>query len=310
MVCFYDDLTSTNAAARQMKGHTMNMIAERANARTTVKNTADAHRHIVYRTNGSTRGGVTRLASPGVVGELIKPFVFLDLFHLESSKHKMGMHPHSGIATVTVILDGALEYRETTGNEGVLPVGGIEWMSAGGGVWHEGGPAAGNAVRGFQLWLALPPEDENAASHSLYLAPDKVQRAGPARVVIGNHEGATSDIRPRAPINYLHVTLKDGERWTYTPPAGHDVAWVAVADGVLDTAGTHLTREIAVFEEREGNLDFVARGDTDFVLGSAVKHPHPLVTGYYSVHTSQNALDRGEAGIAQLGKALRAAGKL
>lgn len=288
----------------------MDMIVERAASRTAGKAATQGHRPIVYRTNGSTRGGVTRLASPGVAGELIKPFVFLDLFHLESSKHKMGMHPHSGIATVTVILDGALEYRETTGSEGVLPVGGIEWMSAGGGVWHEGGPAAGGAVRGFQLWLSLPPEDENAASHSLYLAPDKVQRVGPARVVIGNYEGATSAIRPRAPINYLHVTLRDGERWRYTPPAGHDVAWVAVADGLLETAGTQLSREIAVFEEREGQLDFIARGDTQFVLGSAVKHPHPLVTGYYSVHTSQAALERGEAGIAQLGKELRAAGKL
>jgi redox-sensitive bicupin YhaK (pirin superfamily) len=280
----------------------MNTIAERF--------TAATHRNVVYRTNGTTRGGVTRLASPGVVGEIIKPFVFLDLFDLKSSQHKMGMHPHSGIATVTVILDGALEYRETTGSEGVLPVGGIEWMSAGGGVWHEGGPAAGGAVRGFQLWLALPPEDENATSQSLYLPPDQVQKVGPARVVIGSYEGATSAIRPRAPINYLDVSLKDGERWSYVPPAGHDVAWVAVADGLLETAGSQLSREIAVFEERAGRLDFIARGDTRFVLGSAAKHPHPLVTGYYSVHTSQAALERGEAGIQKLGSELRAAGKL
>jgi redox-sensitive bicupin YhaK (pirin superfamily) len=280
----------------------MNTIAERF--------TAATHRNVVYRTNGTTRGGVTRLASPGVVGEIIKPFVFLDLFDLKSSQHKMGMHPHSGIATVTVILDGALEYRETTGSEGVLPVGGIEWMSAGGGVWHEGGPAAGGAVRGFQLWLALPPEDENATSQSLYLPPDQVQKVGPARVVIGSYEGATSAIRPRAPINYLDMSLKDGERWSYVPPAGHDVAWVAVADGLLETAGSQLSREIAVFEERAGRLDFIARGDTRFVLGSAAKHPHPLVTGYYSVHTSQAALERGEAGIQKLGSELRAAGKL
>lgn len=286
----------------------MNTIAERFTA--TRHAVHQPHREIVYRTNGTTRGGVTRLASPGVAGEIIKPFVFLDLFHLESSKHKMGMHPHSGIATVTVILDGALEYRETTGSEGILPAGGIEWMRAGGGVWHEGGPAAGGAVRGFQLWLALPPEDENAASQSLYLPPDQVQKAGPARVVIGSYEGAASAIRPRASLNYLDVSLKDGERWSYLPPAGHHVAWVAVADGSLETAGNQLSREMAVFEEREGRLDFVARGDTRFVLGSAAKHPHPLVTGYYSVHTSQAALERGEAGIARLGSELRAAGKL
>jgi redox-sensitive bicupin YhaK (pirin superfamily) len=271
---------------------------------------ATQHRRITHRTRGSTRGGVTRLISPADADGLIKPFVFLDLFHLRSSGHKMGMHPHSGIATVTVIMDGALDYRETTGSAGTLPTGGIEYMSAGGGVWHEGGPAENGGVRGFQLWLALPPEDENGPSHSMYLAPDRVQKAGPARVVIGSHEGAGSDIQTRASINYLHVTLKDGERWSYTPPAGHDVAWVAVADGALETAGVSLSGELGIFQKGEGRLDFVARGDTEFVFGSSPAHPHPLVTGYYSVHTSVAALERGEAGIARLGKELRIAGLL
>jgi redox-sensitive bicupin YhaK (pirin superfamily) len=286
----------------------MNTVIERAPARRFHQPARP--RQIIYRTPGATRGGVTRLISPSNADGLIKPFVFLDLFHLRSSEHKMGMHPHSGIATVTVIMDGALEYRETTGSEGRLPAGGIEYMSAGGGVWHEGGPIENGAVRGFQLWLALPPEDENGPSHSMYLAPDRVQQAGPARVVIGSHDGAGSDIRTRAPINYLHVKLKDGERWSYTPPAGHDVAWVAVADGTLETSGARLSGELAVFQQGEGQLHFLARGDTQFVLGSSPTHPHPLVTGYYSVHTSRAALQKGEAGIARLGAELRAAGML
>lgn len=271
---------------------------------------AIAARPIAYRTSGRHGGGVTRLVSPGDLGQLIKPFVFVDLFELESSRHKMGMHPHSGIATVTVILDGALAYRETTGSRGVLPVGGIEWMRAGGGVWHEGGPAAGGAVTGFQLWLALPPEDENGPAQSIYLAPQHVQSEGPARVVLGRHGGAASAIQPRASINYLHVTLQDGETWRYQPPAEHDVAWVAVGRGAVDTAGTTLEREVAVFEEGSGELVFTARGKTDFVLGSAPKHPHELVTGYYSVHTSQAALARGEREIARIGTQLRADGLL
>lgn len=288
----------------------MNTVIERSPSPARTSQQASQHRQIIYRTQGTTRGGVTRLISPSGADGLIKPFVFLDLFHLRSSGHKMGMHPHSGIATVTVIMDGALEYRETTGSEGTLPAGGIEYMSAGGGVWHEGGPVENGAVRGFQLWLALPPEDENGPSHSLYLAPGRVRQAGPARVVIGSHEGAGSEIRTRAPINYLHVTLKDGERWSYAPPAGHDVAWVAVADGALETAGARLAGELGVFQKGEGRLDFVARGDTQFVLGSSATHPHPLVTGYYSVHTSAAALEKGEAGIARLGAELRAAGRI
>lgn len=264
-------------------------------------------RLITARTEGSSHRGITRLVSPGDLGELIKPFVFLDLFQMEGSRGAMGMHPHSGIATVTVLMEGAIAYRETTGNQGVLSAGGVEWMNAGGGVWHGGGPAGDGKVSGFQLWLALPAEDENGPAHSHYLAPGQVPQAGPARVIIGSYGGAASVIQPRAAINYLHVKLQDGERWRYTPPAGHDVAWVAVGRGALAAGDALLEREVAVFDEGDGALLFEARGDTEFVLGSAAKHPYPLVTGSYSVHTSAASLIQGESEIGRIGAQLRAA---
>jgi hypothetical protein len=88
------------------------------------------------------------------------------------------------------------------------------------------------------------------------------------------------------------------------------VAWLAVGRGAVETAGTRLEREVAVFEQGSGELVFTARGRTDFVLGSAPRHPHELVTGYYSVHTSQAALARGEREIARIGAQLRADGLL
>lgn len=269
--------------------------------------TLSAQRAIALRTEGHSRGGITRLVSPGDIGEVIKPFIFLDLFAMQGSSGNLGMHPHSGIATVTVVMSGAMEYHETTGNQGVLAKGGVEWMSAGGGVWHGGGPSGEQGVEGFQLWLALPPDDENGPAYSQYLAPEQVPHTGPARVIIGNYGDATSLIQPRAAINYLHVTLRDGEQWRYTPPAGHDVAWVAVGRGALATAGTQLEREVGVFEDGEGVLQFEARGETEFVLGSAPRHPHELFTGYYSVHTSEAALVQGETEIRRIGDQLRAA---
>jgi redox-sensitive bicupin YhaK (pirin superfamily) len=265
-------------------------------------------RKLAFRSAGATRGAITRLLSPGDAGELIKPFVFLDRFEMAAGRGgKMGMHPHSGIATVTVMLDGAIAYSETTGSQGVLHAGGVEWMSAGGGVWHDGGPVDGERALGFQLWLALPPEDENGPCDSRYLSADLVPRTGPARVIIGRYGDAASLLQPRASINYLHVKLADGERWTYTPPAGHTVAWVATASGALRSGRTTIGREVAVFEESEDAIEFVAEGDTEFVLGSSVKHPHELVTGYYSVHTSAAALEQGENEIQRIGKQLRAA---
>jgi hypothetical protein len=68
--------------------------------------------------------------------------------------------------------------------------------------------------------------------------------------------------------------------------------------------------ELAVFEESEGAIELEADGDTSFVLGSAIKHPHPLVLGYYSVHTSRATLEQGEAEIDRIGQRLRAEGRL
>ncbi len=267
-------------------------------------------RAITHRTAGRAHHGITRLVSPSDLGELIKPFVFLDHFDLPEHGPQMKMHPHSGIATVTVALDGSLAYHESTGHSGTLPAGGVEFMSAGGGVWHGGGPAVQGAVKGYQLWLALPEQDELSPAHSRYAAPGEIEHSGPARVILGSHGGATSPIGTTASINYLHVKLRDGERWTYQPPAGHDVAWLAVSSGALQVAGTRVASEVAVFEAGNAAITVQARGATEFVLGSSVKHPHALVTGYYSVHTSQEALQQGEAGIRRIAAQLQADGQL
>jgi redox-sensitive bicupin YhaK (pirin superfamily) len=105
---------------------------------------------------------VTRLVSPGDIGERIKPFVFLDYFDADpATAPKFGFHPHSGIATLTVILAGQAFYKETTGREGVIETGGVEWMRASSGVWHTGGLFGKERIKGFQLWVAMPPSSNS-----------------------------------------------------------------------------------------------------------------------------------------------------
>jgi redox-sensitive bicupin YhaK (pirin superfamily) len=269
-------------------------------------------RAIVRRTRGSTHGPITRLVSPSDLGEILKPFVFLDLFSAKANvpRPAFGIHPHSGIATLTFLIEGEVNYEDTTDKKGVLPAGGVEWMRAGNGVWHTGAPVEGAAMLGFQLWVALPASQENAPAESLYLAPSELPLEGPARVLLGRHGAGQSPIPAPAEMTYLAVRLKDGEQWRYTPPAGHTVAWLAINAGRLDANGPVVAGELAVFEESEQAIDFVAHGDTSFVLGSAVKHPHDLVMGYYSVHTSKATLAQGEAEIERIGAILRREGRL
>src|ERR1700755_2796150 len=175
-------------------------------------------RQIALRTRGHSHGRVTRMVSPGDLGERIKPFVFLDYFDTDpATAPKFGFHPHSGIATLTLILAGQAFYKETTGREGVIDTGGVEWMRASSGVWHTGGVHGEKRIRGFQLWVAMPPALELAEPQSQYLKPSEFQVVGPARVIAGEHEGVKSILGSPEGMTYLDVKLKAGERWTYTP---------------------------------------------------------------------------------------------
>ncbi len=282
----------------------MNMPFAKAAAETRV-------RRVTYRTRGHSQGSITRLVSPSDVGELIKPFVFLDYFDIDPARSPgIGFHPHSGIATVTVVLEGQISYEETSGTKGIIDPGGVEWMRASGGVWHTGGVAGSARAKGFQLWVALPPEMENIAPEARYLGREHFQSHGPARVILGRLGEAASKVPAPAVMNYLDVALAKGEKWRYDPPGRHTVAWIAVHRGKLATPEIVDKGELAVFEEANGALEFEALEDTGFILGSAVKHPHELALGMYSVHTSQRALDQGEAKIAEIGKRLRAEGRL
>lgn len=262
-------------------------------------------RSIVLRTRGHSHGALTRLLSPGDVGELIKPFVFLDYFDADPAKApKFGFHPHSGIATLTLILGGQAFYKETTDREGIIETGGVEWMRASSGVWHTGGFHGNQRIQGFQLWVAMPAELELADPDSQYLAATDFKTVGPARLIAGEFEHAKSIVRSPNGFTYLDVNMKAGEKWTFTPPPGHNVLWVASHTGEVETPEVVTPGELAVFEEGSAQIEFNATTDTGFVLGSAIKHPYDLVTGYYSVHTNEKALIEGEKNIATIGRRL------
>lgn len=279
-----------------------------------VRSDKQGSRSIVHRTRGHGHGSIVRLMSPSDLGGVLKPFVFLDLFEgdMRHMQNAMPLHPHSGIATVTVFVKGDVRYDDPRAGRGSLAYGGVEWMRAGGGVWHGKELSAGDSARmqGFQLWVTLPPELENGPSESQYIEAKAVGRSGPAHVILGRHEGVSSPVRAPDGMNYLLVTLAPGERWTYQPPPAHSVAWLALAQGELSSGAPIGAGEMVAFEAGNGPVDLLSQGDEDavFVLGSAVPHEHDLHLGYYSVHTSAAALVQGERRIAELHRKLAEAG--
>jgi redox-sensitive bicupin YhaK (pirin superfamily) len=266
---------------------------------------------IARRTRGQSHGPITRLMSPFDFGRVLKPFVFLDLIDNQGKPFSgFGLHPHSGIATLTYIAEGSVRYEDTNGATGLLLAGGVEWMRAGGGVWHGGGAGEPGRTRGFQLWIALPPELEMGTSESVYLAPEVIPHDGPARVLLGSYGITTSSIKAPSPMNYLAVRLKAGERWSYQPPAGHTVLWIAVGMGSVLVPDELQQGELVAFRPSSAAMEFEAQSDAEFVLGSAVPHDYDLVLGSHSVHTSTEALREAEARISAIQTCLIQQGRL
>ncbi|KPX26356.1 Pirin-related protein [Pseudomonas syringae pv. delphinii] len=274
-------------------------------------------RHITLRTRGAAGNGpITRLMSPSDLGQLLKPFVFLDIFDVSGdavhAMESMPIHPHSGIATVTVFTEGRVRYDDPGNGQGTFGYGGVEWMRAGGGIWHGKELTAEEVprIQGFQLWIALPADLENAEPESRYIESVGTIEGQPAHVILGNYQGVQSPVPAPEGVNYLLVTLKPGERWVYHPPIGHSVGWLAVAKGALNAEGVVRAGEMVSFDASELPITLHASDPEGavFVLGSAVPHPHPLHLGYYSVHTNAQSLEKGERRIAELGKKLQAAG--
>ncbi len=260
----------------------------------------DTVRHITQRTRGRTHGPMTRLMSPSDFGQILKPFVFLDLFDHEGAPFNGPLHPHSGIATLTYLLEGSVSFIDPDNVRGTLSAGGVEWMQAGRGMWHGGGLDKTGRTRGFQLWIALPPELELGPAISICQAREEVPQDGPAHVLLGSYGAASSAIVSPSPINYLAVRLKAGERWRYEPPRSHKVLWTAIASGIVSVPDELRHGDLAAFEPSSKAVEFEALTDAEFVLGSAVPHNYDLLLGSHSVHTTPAALSEAQAHISEI----------
>ncbi len=273
-----------------------------------------APRRISLRTRGLTHGPITRLMSPSDLGHRLKPFVFLDLFDIDLHDPRAGfsLHPHSGLATITVITDGDLRFDDPADGTGHIGFGGFEWMRAGSGVWHGKELSGGRSprARGFQLWIALRPDLEHASVDSQYVEADRVPATGPAHVILGAYGGVRSPARAPDGVTYLLLRLAAGTRWTFVPPAAQTVAWLAVASGRLVGETPATAGDLLLFEPSPQPITLEAAPEADavFVIGAAVPHAHDLHLGNYSVHTSADALATGEANIERLRRLLVAAG--
>lgn len=179
----------------------------------------------------------------------LDPFLMLDAFASDNPDDYIGGfpdHPHRGFETVTYMIAGRMQHRDSAGHEGLLESGGVQWMTAGRGVIHSEIPQQeAGVMEGFQLWLNLPARDKMSAPWYRDFAAADLPRfdtdAGVAVTVIaGESHGVTGAVTrgATAPL-YLDLHLPAGTRFCQTLPAGHN-AFVFVYRGEARIGGETL----------------------------------------------------------------------
>ena len=215
-------------------------------------------------------------------GQDISPFLLLDYagptqFDPTQKPRGVGQHPHRGFETVTIVYEGEVAHRDSTGQGGVIGPGDVQWMTAAGGILHEEfhSPAftrTGGPFRMVQLWVNLPARDKMAPPGYQTILDAKIPSvdlpatAGRVRVIAGEFEGRTGPARTFTPVNVWDMRLNRSGAVTLNLPEGHTSALV-VLSGPIMVNGTQAADEAeVVLLDRHGDQIEIAAGDNATVL--------------------------------------------
>jgi quercetin 2,3-dioxygenase len=187
-------------------------------------------RQVLQGQPASDGAGVKILRIVGRAQHDLDPFLMLDEIRSHQREEFVAgfpAHPHRGIETLTIMLDGGFEHQDHLGHRAAIRAGGAQWMSAGRGVIHSEMPLPDEgSIHGFQLWINLPAADKlrepdyaQAEAHEL---PELELAEGRLRVIAGRYGGAESKIhRTACESAVLALRLAPGGRFQWSPPAGH-----------------------------------------------------------------------------------------
>ena len=213
--------------------------------------------------------------------EDLDPFLLLD--HMGPLELAQGQdtgfpdHPHRGFETVTYLLEGQMQHKDSFGNRGLLEAGDVQWMTAGSGLVHSEIPGSelvrrGGRLEGFQLWVNLPRAAKLTPPRYQELKAAQIPRAASAsgdvevRVIAGESLGVRGAIETETPILYLHATLAPGAKFAQKVPAGFNAfAYLIREDRVLVFA--HDGDEVLLSNPAERPLDLL------LIAGQPLKEP-------------------------------------
>ncbi|WP_412971865.1 pirin family protein [Glaciecola sp. MF2-115] len=181
----------------------------------------------------------------------LDPFLMLDEFGSEDAQDYIAgfpKHPHRGFQTVTYMLNGKMQHKDSSGNEGIIEDGGLQWMNAGKGIIHEEMPMQiEGKMRGFQLWVNLPSSEKMSKPGYQDIPTANIpelnsEKGSLIRVLAGNFKGqegavSTQAVKPQ----FFDFHLMDNESLEVPTQSSHN-GFLYVYEGEVDVAGQVLTK--------------------------------------------------------------------
>ena len=234
----------------------------------------------------------TLLAYPNLDPLTISPFLLLDYagpteFLSTKQRRGVGEHPHRGFETVTIVYEGEVEHRDSSGGGGIIRPGDVQWMTAASGVVHDefhslNFAQSGGAFEMVQLWVNLPAKNKMFLPRYQSITSDRITSvnladdAGVMRVIAGEFAGLKGPAKTFTPINIWDLRLINGQQTELKIPVSHNTVLVVLKGAVcVNKSKTIKEAEIGLFE-RVGNsihLDCIQDATVLLLSGEPINEP-------------------------------------
>lgn len=224
--------------------------------------------------------------------ERMNPFILMDYnAKIEFSPRKdprgVGVHPHRGFETVTIVYKGKVAHHDSRGNSGVIGPGDIQWMTAASGILHkeyheEKFSQQGGEFHVVQLWINLPAKDKKAEPNYQTITNSQIPKvdlpdaAGSIEVIAGKYQNTSGIATTFSPIYLFNAKLNKGGNAEFTFPANYNTA-VLVVEGSIKINNTELvpTDYFALFENKGEtfNIQAVNKATILVMSGEPINEP-------------------------------------
>lgn len=243
----------------------------------------------------------------------LDPFLLLDemgpLDLLPYESKGFPEHPHRGFVTVTYMLEGKFEHKDSQGNSGKLGPGDVQWMTAGSGLVHSEMPEMefaknGGRLHGFQLWINLRKTDKWIKPDYQDVPSTRIPQVSTpdgkvsAKVIAGNYRDTKAVINTLTPILYLHFTLQPGGQVVQSVPENYNAfAYVISGKGLFGKDKTAVGEKNLIVFENDGDIISIRESDSaksplDVLLIAGMPLNEPIVQYGPFVMNTQEEIDK------------------